>query len=135
MPNKFGIINPYSPSDRQGGKRDFTQREWTNVVSNVERFGYKFYVINTSDDFVPEHPLLINLSKKTDIVESLEIAKKAHWYIGLDSWMPAILSKIMPPENLVIKTTSSHYMQYLNIYLNPIKSYGNVHGGLEYFKL
>lgn len=135
LPDLFGIINPYSPSDRQNGKRDFTTTEWNNVISNIEKLGHKFYVINTSDDFVPNHLLLVDLSKKTSIIESLEIAKKASYYIGIDSWIPAILSKIMPPENLVIKTTSSHYMQYLNIYLNPIKNYGNVHGGLEYFKL
>jgi len=135
LPSKYGVINPYSSADRQEGRRDFKVSEWNNVIKNIEKLNIPFVVVNKTTDYVPIHPLLVNLSNQTDIVTSIEIIKNAMWYIGIDSWMPALLSKILNHNNLVVKTMSGHYVQYLHIYLYPHINFSNVLCGLDYFKL
>jgi len=134
LPQDFGVINPYSPNMTHGGLRGFSKKEWSNVLNNVKTLAIPFVVINYSNDYIPESQLLINLNCKTTMPQAIEIAKKASWYIGVDSWLSTFMPKILPPERMVIKTINYHFVQNIAIYMSPHIEFGSVHCGLEQFK-
>jgi hypothetical protein len=131
LPENYGIINPYSPSDRQNGKRDFTQAEWMVALQYLEKNKQYAAVINCSDDYIPNHELLINLNYLTTPPEAVEVCKKGKFYIGLDSWIPALMTKFLEEKNLFIKTNNEHYIRYLPIYCAPYTNFYFVYQSIE----
>lgn len=135
LPYKYGVINPYSPNNNHNGQRGFTKKEWDNVLNNVRSLRCPFVVINYSNDYIPDSSMLINLNKQTTLPQAIEIAKRAKWYIGVDSWLSAFMPKVLPKHRMVIKTVNVHFTNHMFAYLAPYDEYSSVHWGLEHFKL
>ena len=132
LPDVYCVINPYSPNDRQNGVRDFTSREWESVLKLLSRSKRIGVVVNHGDDLIPQHEMLRDLSLRTTLTQAVEVIKKARWFIGIDSFVPALAAQFMPPEHMVVKTRNAHYISYLPIYLAPHRHFDFVHCGLTY---
>lgn len=123
LPEEYGVINPYSASDKHFGNRDFNKWEWKGVIRYLERTQQKAVVINCTDDEIPEHELLINLNHQTTVPEAVEIAKHCSFYVGIDSWLSVIATRFLDADSLLIKSENGHYYSCLPIYCAPHKSF------------
>jgi hypothetical protein len=64
---------------------------------------------------------IINLSGKTSLFESIEISKMCTFYMGIDSFLTVILSKIKESNKIYIKCNNNHGRTYKNVYWFPHK--------------
>lgn len=131
LPEEFVVINPYSPNARQGGKRDFTYKEWNSVIEWIHKKNLYGVVINRSDDHIPIDDRIIDFNNRTSVCEVIEICKRASYFVGLDSWIPAFLTRKLKPHCLAIKSVNDHYMKYQEIYCAPHKNINFIHDNLE----
>jgi hypothetical protein len=118
LPREYFVICPYSPNDRRF-PRDFTQQDWQDTLGILESRGCHGVVLNVGDDHVPRHPLLVDLSNKTSLLESIEILKSAIGYIGIDSSLSVVAAKLFGPENLRIKSRNPHCYRFAHFYFAP----------------
>jgi hypothetical protein len=119
LPMEYAFIQPYSPNDRQDGRRDFSREEWDKTLQHLRDKNRTGVVILNSNDYVPDDPMLINLANKTTITQALEIAKRSQEYIGVDSCFAALVTKFLPNDKIIIKTVNDHYKNHLGIYCAP----------------
>lgn len=115
---KYFTICPYSPNDRRNS-RDFSESDWDFTIKKLESQKVFGVVLNIGNDFIPEHPLIINLSNKTDFIQSIEIMKKAKGYIGIDSSLSVFAPKLFKTENIIIKSNNQHCYSNKKIYYAP----------------
>jgi hypothetical protein len=130
LPETYTFIQPYSPNDRQGGRRDFTDEDWKITLKKLESAEKKGVVVVNSDDEVPTSPYLINLSNQTSVIEAIEIAKKCDSFIGVDSCFAGLVSKFLPASSMIIKTVNQHYLNYLKVYCSPHTTFDFVHSNI-----
>lgn len=133
LPEHFGIIQPYTPSyeEKRREHRDFDERDWASVLRFLEKMNEHAVVINRSDDPIPEHPLIHNLNQQTTITEAAEICKHGNFYIGIDSWVPALMSKFLIPQRMIIKTFNLVYKNNIKFFCAPHKEFPNVFQTLD----
>lgn len=105
LPSKFAVICP-STINAIGRlrHRKFTARDWDSVRSFLTINKIKAVVLGVDCWVPPNIDNLVNLSNKTSILESIEIAKKCSLYIGVDSMISVIVSKTLESNNTIIKT-------------------------------
>lgn len=129
LPNKFYVICPYSSYNKKfnnhlhGGQRDFSHIEWQAVINYLKKRVIKGIVLNIGADWIPDSPVLINLSNKTILSESIEIMKKAIGYIGIDSCMSVLAARLFHASNLYIKSTHGHCYNWKDVYFYPHKNF------------
>lgn len=127
LPDRFTFLQPYSPNDSQGGKRDFSDAEWSATLRRLRSTDQKgVVVVNSSSHYVPNDPSIIDLSNRTTICEGIEIAKGCNEFIGVDSCFAAIVTKFLPNESITIKSVNEHYTNYLKVYCSPKTEFGFV---------
>jgi hypothetical protein len=131
LPEEFVVINPYSPNARQGGRRDFTPQEWNAVIEWLHKKNLSGIVINRSDDLIPMDDSLIDFNNRTSVSEGVEICKQGSYFIGVDSWIPAFMTRKLEPNRLAIKSVNDHYMRYQEIYCAPHKNINFIQESLE----
>jgi hypothetical protein len=132
LPEKFYFIHPWSDNQRYD-ERDFTLNECRSVIKFLERRKIKGVVINKSNDPWPvESEWVIDLTNKTDMLESIEILKHAHGFVGSASSFSVLASKFVSQENLVIKTPPSILNYWWKFYYAPYRTNEFCHANLEF---
>ena len=111
----YYVIVPFSPNDQRDPSRRFTNEEWVKVIAHLKAKGMKGVIIN-SGNFEFSDPQIINLSGKTSILESIEYVKKSKGYIGVDSSLSVLATKILLPDSIKIKSNNGHLMNYKHVY-------------------
>jgi hypothetical protein len=119
LPKNYAFVQPYSPNDRQGGNRDYTDHEWKSTLEFLRKKELKGVVVLNSNDYIPDDSSIINLANKTNIAEAMEIAKHCHTYIGVDSCFAALVTKFLSDDRLFIKSVNDHYLNNFSIYAAP----------------
>ena len=64
---------------------------------------------------------ILNLSGKTSIFESIEISKMCTFYMGIDSFLSVIVTKIKDSNKIYIKCNNNHGRTHKKIYWFPHK--------------
>lgn len=117
LPSNYICVCPYS-TDKRILDRDFNKQDWIAAKSYLNNTGMKGVVLNKGDDDFPENDNFIVLSNQTTVSESVEIMKSARGYIGIDSFLSVLASKIFS-EHLQIKSVNDHCRQNKEIYFAP----------------
>jgi hypothetical protein len=118
LPNRYALFQPFS-SDKRDQRRDFTRDEIEDALLAAEQHRLPLVLINEGCDPLIESPWLINLQNKTNLYGSIDITIGASLYIGIDSAMSQVATKVLPAEKLLIKSVNPHYYRSLRWYAAP----------------
>jgi hypothetical protein len=83
--------------------RKFGERGWEAVLRFMETAQITGVVLGVGCEDI-DHPLVLNLSDKTNILEAIEISKGCSGYIGVDSIFSVIAAKVAPRHRVLVKT-------------------------------
>jgi len=102
--------------------RNFTRTDYYNTKTILKKNKMIGVIVtdiyvNICEDF---ENLFINLSGKTSIEESIEILKASNAYIGIDSFLSVIASKIFTSDNVTIKCNNKHGYEWKAVYWYPL---------------
>lgn len=113
LPSNFLLMCPFTVNATgRGRERKFNQRIWNLVLSFLDQRSHIFAVVIGVDCICPHHPQIINLSDKTSMAESIEIAKAAEYYIGIDSMHSVIAGYHIPESKTLVKSRMSTGIAY-----------------------
>jgi hypothetical protein len=119
LPEKYYCICPYSINDKRDSRRDYDEKDWKNTLTILKNLNIKGVVLNQGKDIIPQDESLINLSNQTNIKEAIEITKRCSGYIGIDSALSVIATKVCVAENLIIKSLNAHLYRWAHLYYHP----------------
>lgn len=127
LPERFVVIQHQTPINSRYLRevRDLHAWEWWNVVRWLEDHDTLGVVLNSScAEHPPDNPRVIDLIGKTLMCESLEVLKKAHGYIGIDSWLGSFAAQLFPANDFVIRCANPWCLNNKDLYYAPHKGYG-----------
>lgn len=122
LPHDYLVIVPYS-TDKRIKERDFNKHDWDEILVNLKNHDLYGLVINSEKEMVPKNKLIIDMSQKTKILESIEILKGAKGYFGIDSWISVLAAKLFDVPNLQIKSRNVHCYDNAKFYYAPKTSF------------
>lgn len=118
LPPTYITIAPYSINDKRN-PRDFNEQDWKSLTDALIKNNLIGVVLNIGEDPVPNHPNIINLSNQTSIQESIEILRGSIGFVGIDSCLSVIASKMFNENNIFIKSANQWINQHLSAYYSP----------------
>ena len=130
LPENIITILPYS-NDKRNKKRDFDAKDWENCIDFLKKNNYKGIVLNEGNDIVPENEIIINLSNKTSLLESIEILKFSNGYFGIDSWLSVLAAKLFDVPLLQIKSNNQHCIFHAYCYFAPHTNFSFIKKQIE----
>lgn len=111
----FVVIVPASSWGAYKG-RAFDEDDWAVCLKFLESRNIHGLVLRKENIALPQHPLLLNWQGRTNILETMELVKRADGYVGIDSWVSIFAGLILPACRLAIKAiadfTYTHQMSY-----------------------
>lgn len=131
LPDEYLLLCPYS-TDKRDRRRDFTEQELHDVLEMSNHWNLPVVYQYEGADLHPMPPWVIDLSNRmTSVWDMIAIAAKASAYIGIDSCQSQVVTKHLPADRLVIKSTNhAHYYQHLRWYCAPHTSFEFVSQGI-----
>ncbi|MFM9964428.1 MAG: hypothetical protein ACKV2Q_24765 [Planctomycetaceae bacterium] len=118
LPDRYAVMQPFS-SDKRDPRRDFTAAEIMATLAACREQSLPVVLLNRGDDPLLVADGLINLQNQTNIYGSIDITIGAHIFIGIDSAMSQVATKVMPANRLLIKSVNPHYYRHLHWYCTP----------------
>lgn len=119
LPNNYFTILPCS-SNKINDFRNFDDNDWEYLIHFLKMNKKIGICLGTENKKIPKDNYLINLTKETSVLESIEILKKSKGYIGIDSWLSVLSPKIFSKNKIYIKSNSKHCFKFSNIYFKPL---------------
>ena len=138
LPDKYIVISPYTEDNRISCihckkshskidkctlTRNFVDIDYINTIKFLNEnnlagvmLSKVFIEISNSIDI---NNNIINLSSKTTLVESIEILKNSSGYIGIDSFLSVIASKLDNCTKKYVKCNNTHARNFKHIYWYP----------------
>lgn len=113
------------PTSRWGrwNDRDFSESDWRTCIGYLDRHDMLGVMLFNGNDYLREHPRLVNLQNKTSILETVELLKRAAGYIGIDSALSVLAAKLFPVKRLAIKSVWKHCYEHKAIYYAPHRDF------------
>jgi hypothetical protein len=101
--NEFCFIHPWSDNQSQA-ERDFTEEEARSLDILLQKKNIKGAVINKSTkSFYFESDNIRDFTNQFNFLDTLEILKKAKYFVGSASCFSVFAAKFLPTERLFIK--------------------------------
>jgi len=122
LPDDFYVILPYTTDKRID--RDFSNSDWNECIQILRNRNKIGVVLNSEYDKVPKEDCLLNLSGKTNIIESIEILKLSSGFMGIDSWLSVLASKLFEDDDIQIKSINQHCLSNAYCYYAPKTTFG-----------
>jgi ADP-heptose:LPS heptosyltransferase len=122
LPEVYLVLAPTSENNKKRSHRNFTSYEWAETLRYLDKYGLKGVLLGTSELGFEKGDLVIDLTGKTTMSESLEILKGAKGYIGIDSSLSVLAAKLFD-EHLMVKSFSQHLWTWKHIYYAPKKTF------------
>lgn len=122
LPSRFVVICPASTNHPNMLERNFTDANWKMVINFIEKNQFIGVVLNTEEVPVPKHLKIVNLTNRTNILESIEILKKSKGYLGIDSCLSVVAARLFK-KNLYVKSSNEHLHSWKHIYYAPRKDF------------
>jgi hypothetical protein len=137
LPDNIILICPYTQDNRVNcilcnrshteehnciATRNFTINDYYNTESILKSNKLTGVIVTDVQNILPDEikDSFINLSGKTSIEESIEILKVCDGYIGIDSFLSIIATKIFANNNVIIKCYNKHAYEWKGIYWYPL---------------
>ncbi len=130
LPEKFVVLVPWSRNDPTMIDREFSEAEWEEVLKFIKGRGLKGVILNSGEpcDVVDED--VIDLTGKTTLPQSVEVLKRAAGYIGVDSCLSIVASKLFD-DILFVKSNNPHLMKWKHVYYAPKKDFSFIRAKLD----
>jgi hypothetical protein len=122
----FLCIQPHTAND---DFRSFDDQVWGERLARLESLKMRGVVVGVGETNAPKHPLLIDLTNRTSIPESVEVLKAAHGFWGVDSWMSVLAAKKFTPEWIYVVSNSGHLVRCRAAYYAPLTDFSFIHFG------
>lgn len=122
VPNPYAVIVPASGWGRWPD-RNFNLTDWSTVLDFLDRSGLSGIVIGAERVSIPKHERLFDYQGTTNILQSIELVKKAQAYLGIDTWASVLAAKVLPTHRLAIKSVWPHCYEWKHIYFAPHKEF------------
>ncbi len=103
--------------------RDFTSADWKATLGLLDREKLQGVVLRREVEPIPRHPRLIDLQGLPSILASVEILKGAVGYVGVDSCLSVLASKLFPAGRLCVKSVSAHCWENRENYFAPRREF------------
>lgn len=117
LPKNFIVIVP--DSEHKFVNRDFSKSDWGQTLAYLKKKDITGVILRKSGtQAIPKTPYLLDLTGQTTFLETMEIMKKASGYIGIDSCLSVIASKL-PYKVMKVKTINKHLLSWQQIYYAP----------------
>lgn len=126
VPCPYVLIQPSSPlnNDRARRARDMRYCEWSSIVADLRAVGLVGVVVDAPGGLrVPQDLLLLDLTGRTTLAESIELLKRARGYAGVDSCLSVLAAQLFPPECLTIRTQNPYTLKLRKTYYAPHTSF------------
>lgn len=111
LPEKFCLIITYTNPERL-----FDKRDWQQTLKILSFLKIKGVILGQINKLNLNNKNLINLNKKTSIIEAIEIAKKCSFYLGIDSFLSIVASSHLKNDRIQIKTKNKNATENFNFY-------------------
>ena len=122
LPPKYIILQGKTSKYGYNISRYFNENDMVNINRYLESNNI-FGVIVGEDDPIYSGENIINLCGKTNILESIEIAKNAVGAVVLDSWLSVLAAQLFKDKLLKIKSYSAALkFQTLNTYYGLVNN-------------
>jgi hypothetical protein len=140
LPDKFILVYPYTEDNRidctKCNKihkqistckltRNFILDDYITILNYCKNKNLSCVIISHIQINIPKEFNIcdiINLSDKTSLFESIEISKMSTFYMGIDSFLSVLISKIKNFNNIYIKCNNKHARINKNVYWFPHKN-------------
>lgn len=106
LPDQYIVIHPWSDAEING--REFNEHDWPSIFKFLENAELKGVVVNQSKYPAPKNDLLIDLTNKTSLKESLSIIRNASGCILCASSLACFATKIFPIHKIWLKGGHPH---------------------------
>ena len=119
LPKKYITILPFS-TNKVNDYRNFDEDDWKYLIHFLtlrKKIGVCIGIDNIN---IPRDKYLLDLTKQTNTLESIEILKNSCGFIGIDSWLSVLAAKLFTKSNIYIKSNSRHCYRFSNIYFRPL---------------
>lgn len=114
LPEKYCVVVGWSKRK----EKKFTTKDWKELIKILESKKIKAFVINNfyrDDVKIPKHELLIDMTEKTSLLESIEITKNANLYIGINGCL-SIIAMQKYPRKCMIKSCIEKFKWFRYFY-------------------
>lgn len=118
LPKPYMVISPASILYHGAIDRNFTKEEWKRTLAYLKENELHGVILNQTQCYIPKSDLLVDLTNKTTLLESIELLKLSHGYIGIDSCLSVLAAKQFN-TNIFVKSTNSHLEKWKHIYYAP----------------
>lgn len=116
LPEKFVVVVP--DSGNKYGYRDFNDADWEELIKFLNENDLFGVVLRKGKKLIKKNKKIVDLSNLTDLKESIAIMQKAIGYVGIDSCLSVIATKLNY-SILKIKTNNKHLIDYKDVYYAP----------------
>lgn len=111
LPEKFCVLVTYTNPERL-----FDKRDWIQAMKILNFLKIKGIILGQKDKLNLKNKNIINLNKKTSIVEAIEITKKCSFYLGIDSFLSIVASSHLKNDKIQIKTKINNATENFSFY-------------------
>jgi len=111
LPKKYCVIFPYTNE-----KRCFNKLDWMETNRMLNFINCKGVILGNNSKYEFYQEGLINLNKKTNVTEAIEITKNCSFYLGVDSFLSIVASYYLSDNQIQIKTEEKNASDNFNFY-------------------
>jgi ADP-heptose:LPS heptosyltransferase len=122
LPKRYLCVCPYS-SDKRITDRDFNSTDWQQLLNYLDDNDMYAVVLNDAMEHVPLSNRIIDLSRRTNIHEAIEVLKASRGYVGIDSSLSVLAAKRFDAESITVKSRNKHCYENKEIYYAPLTDF------------
>ena len=114
LPKNYCVIVAWSKRK----EKKFSKKDWEELIKILKANNIKGIILNSyyrKDVEVPEHNLLIDMTGKTTLLESIEITKNANCYIGINGCL-SVIAMQKYPRKCMIKSCVKNFKWFYCFY-------------------
>ena len=114
LPEKYCVIVGWSKRK----EKKLTAKDWKELIKILENKKTQGFILNNfhrEDVKIPKHELLIDMTEKTSLLESIEITKNASLYLGINGCL-SIIAMQKYPRKCMIKSCIKNFKWFRYFY-------------------
>lgn len=122
LPACYAVLHPFTRDKRDPG-RDLRFDEIRATLEAARSAGLPVVAINDGDEPPITGDGVIDLTNVTSIPEAIEITLNATAFVGVDSVLSVVATKVLDADRLCVKTINPHCRRFAHLYFAPFRSF------------